>query len=68
MQLNRADVVEHLQRQGRADDARRAETELPESFDVENPPPLLPELGVDAKQLLGAIGSGTGEVPTELPS
>lgn len=67
MQLTRTDVVDHLQQEGRADDARRAGTELPESFDVENPPPLLDELGLDAKQLLGTIGSGTGEEPGDLP-
>jgi len=68
MQLTRSDVVGQLQQDDRADDARRAETELPESFDVENPPALLAELGIDAKQLLGSIGSGTGEAADDLPA
>ncbi len=63
MEITRDEIVAHLEQAGRADDAARAGTELPESFDVENPPPLVGELGVDAKQLLSDVNSGAGDVP-----
>ena len=68
MEITRDEIVDHLETEGRSDDAGRARTELPESFDVENPPALLAELGIDAKQLLGSIGSGTGEAADDLPA
>ena len=63
MEITRDEIVAHLEQAGRADDASRAGRELPESFDIDNPPALVGELGVDAKQLLSDVNSGAGDVP-----
>ncbi len=63
MEITRDEIVGHLEQDGRTDDAARARTELPESFDIENPPALVTELGVDPKQLLSDVNSGVGDVP-----
>ncbi|WP_157970570.1 hypothetical protein [Nakamurella deserti] len=63
MEITRDEIVGHLEQAGRTEDAARARTELPESFDIENPPALVTELGVDPKQLLSDINSGAGDVP-----
>lgn len=63
MEITRDEIVGHLEQNGRTDDAARARTELPESFDIENPPTLVTELGVDPKQLLSDVNSGAGDTP-----
>jgi hypothetical protein len=61
MEITRDEIVAHLEQADRAADAARARTELPQSFDVENPPALVTQLGVDPKQLLSDVNSGTGD-------
>lgn len=61
MEITRDEIVGHLEQADRAEDAARARAELPESFDVENPPALLAELQVDPKQLLSDVNSGIGD-------
>lgn len=61
MEITRDEIVAHLEQADRPDDAARARTELPESFDVENPPALLAQLKVDPKQLLSDVNSGIGD-------
>ena len=66
MEITRDEIVAHLEQNDRSDDAARARTDLPESFDVEEPPALVQELGIDPKQLLSDVNSGVGD-PAEAP-
>jgi hypothetical protein len=58
MQIPKDKILELLRSRGENDKASQAEGELPDQVDTERDGGLLEKLGIDPKDLLGAIGGG----------
>jgi hypothetical protein len=60
MQIDKAQIVQLLQAQGRGDTARQADQELPGTVDTDRDRGLLDTLGIDVQSLLGSLGGNLG--------
>ncbi len=63
MQIDKETVLGLLRDQGKTDDAKRAERELPDQVDTERDAGLLERFGVNPQDLVGRFGGGSGGVP-----
>jgi hypothetical protein len=60
MQIDKSQIIELLKSRGEHDKAAQADSELPGQVDTDQHADLLGKLGLDPKDLLGALGGGLG--------
>ena len=60
MNIDKAQIIEHLTSLGKHDEARRADADLPDKVDTDEHGGLLDQFGVDPKDLLGKLGGMFG--------
>jgi hypothetical protein len=56
MDIDKSQIVEHLKKLGKHDQAAKAESDLPEKVNTEEHAGLLQRFGIDPKDLLGGLG------------
>lgn len=60
MQISKDKIVEMIKSRGDHEQAKQAESELPENVDSEQDSGLLAKFGIDAQSLPGGIGGKLG--------
>lgn len=60
MQIPKDQILELIRSRGDHDQAKQAETELPDQVDTEQDSGLLDKFGIDPKELLGGLGGKLG--------
>ena len=60
MELDKSQILDHLKSLGKHDEAKKAESELPDKVDTDKHGDLLSKFGVDPKDLLGKLGGMFG--------
>ena len=61
MQFDKDTIVNFLKSQGRNDDARRAEDQLPQTVDHEDDAGMLSGLGINPQELISKLPGGLAE-------
>ncbi len=55
MQIDKQQIIQFLQSQGKNDQANQASTQLPDQVDTDQHQDLLHSLGIDPQQLIGVL-------------
>ncbi len=60
MEIPKEKILDLLRQQGKSDEARQADQELPDQVDPDRDSGLLGKFGIDPQELLGGLG---GKIP-----
>ncbi len=60
MEIPKEKILDLLRQQGKSDEARQADQELPDEVDPDRDSGLLGKFGIDPQELLGGLG---GKIP-----
>jgi len=60
MQIPKDQILDLLRSRGQEDKATQADSELPDQVDTEQHAGILDRIGIDPKDLIGALGGGAG--------
>ncbi len=58
MQIDKSQVLDMLKEQGKHDDAKRADAELPDKVDTEQHAGMLEKFGLSPQDLMSKLGGG----------